>query len=118
MQFLGSIIGDHTKIGIGQLLTTGSNIGAGCSVFGGGLTPRYIPSFSWGGVGEWQEHRLEACLKAVRATLERREIELRPESEAVLRDVFRCTAGDRAALLKATAGSGHVLHELAAAFKR
>ncbi len=94
-QFLGSLIGDHTKIGIGQLLTTGANIGAGCNLFGGGVCPKYVPSFSWGGLDGWQEHRLQDCLKTVRATLGRRNARLRPESEAVLREVFEATKSER-----------------------
>jgi UDP-N-acetylglucosamine diphosphorylase/glucosamine-1-phosphate N-acetyltransferase len=100
VQFLGSLIGDHTKIGIGQLLTTGSNIGVGCNIFGGAVTPKYIPSFSWGGLGGWQEHQLELFLKTVNSTLARRNAKLRFESEQVLRDVFEHTAPDRAVLLK------------------
>jgi UDP-N-acetylglucosamine diphosphorylase/glucosamine-1-phosphate N-acetyltransferase len=71
-QFLGSVIGDHTKIGIGQMMTTGANVGVGCNVFGGGVTPKYVPSFSWGGAGGWQEHRIDDCIKTVHATLGRR----------------------------------------------
>lgn len=99
VQFLGSLIGDHTKIGIGQLITTGSNVGVGCNVFGGAVTPKFIPSFSWGGANGWQEHRLDACLKTVHATLSRREVTLRPESEQVLRHVFDATSRDRAQFL-------------------
>ncbi len=100
-QFLGSLIGDHTKIGIGQLLTTGANIGAGCSIFGGGVSPKYVPSFSWGGLEGWSEHRLEDCLKTVRVTLGRRNAVLRCESEAVLRAVFDATQAERKAFLGA-----------------
>jgi UDP-N-acetylglucosamine diphosphorylase/glucosamine-1-phosphate N-acetyltransferase len=102
-QFLGSLIGDHTKIGIGQLLTTGANIGAGCNIFGGGVCPKYIPSFNWGGLAGWNEHRLEDCLKTVRATLGRRNAVLRPESEALLRTVFEQTKSERAQFLTSQA---------------
>lgn len=99
-QFLGSLIGDHTKIGIGQLLTTGANIGVGCNIFGGGVSPKYVPSFSWGGQEGWQEHKLEACLKTVHATLGRRNAVLRPESEGVLRHVFAATGAERTAFFQ------------------
>ncbi len=98
-QFLGSIIGDHTKIGIGQMLNTGSHIGVGCNLFGGGVAPKYVPSFSWGGSAGWSQYRLEDCLKTVRATLGRRQAVLRPESEDVLRQVFEASAGERAKFL-------------------
>jgi UDP-N-acetylglucosamine diphosphorylase/glucosamine-1-phosphate N-acetyltransferase len=99
--FLGSLIGDHTKIGIGQMLTTGSLIGIGCNIFGGGVAPKWIPSFAWGGAAGWTEYRLEDCLKTVRATLARRNAVLRPESESLMRHVFDQTANDRAAWLNA-----------------
>jgi UDP-N-acetylglucosamine diphosphorylase/glucosamine-1-phosphate N-acetyltransferase len=94
-QFLGSVIGDHTKIGIGQLLATGSNIGAGCNIFGGGMAPKYIPSFSWLGSGAREEHGLEKCLQTVHATLARRNARLRPASEELLRKVFENTREER-----------------------
>lgn len=94
-QFLGSLIGDHTKIGIGQMLNTGSNIGVGCNVFGGGVAPKYVPSFSWGGLSGWQEYRLDDCLKTVRATLARRQVPLRAESEKLLRWAYEKTADER-----------------------
>jgi len=97
-QFLGSLIGDHTKLGIGQLMTTGANIGACCNVYGGAVTPKYIPSFSWGGADGWQEHRLDDALKTVHATLGRRQARLRPASEALLRRVFEDTRAERAAV--------------------
>ena len=100
VQFLGSLIGDHTKIGIGQYLNTGSHIGACCNVFGGGVAPKYVPSFSWGGVGGWQEYRFDSCLKTVYATLARRNAVLRPESETILRHVFEQTKAERDAVMK------------------
>ncbi len=99
-QFLGSLIGDHTKIGIGQYLTTGSHIGACCNIFGGGVAPKYIPSFSWGGIAGWQEYRFDSCLKTVRATLARRNAVLRPESESVLLHVFEETQSERESSLE------------------
>ena len=104
-QFLGSIIGDHSKIGIGQMLSTGSHIGVGCNIFGGGVAPKYIPSFCWGGAGGWAEHRLGDCLKTARATLGRRQLELRPQSEEVLRRVFEESTGERSQFLSAAMGN-------------
>ena len=99
-QFLGAIIGDHTKIGIMQGLNTGCNIGTGCNVFGGGIAPKFVPSFSWGGLGGWSEHRFGDCIKTVKATLGRRNATLRPESEEVLRAAFAATSEQRARFLK------------------
>ncbi|HEY0073190.1 MAG TPA: hypothetical protein VGB77_03740 [Abditibacteriaceae bacterium] len=98
VQFLGSLIGDHTKIGIGQYLTTGSHIGACCNIFGGGVAPKYIPSFSWGGLAGWQEYRFDKCLETVQATLARRNAVLRPESQDVLHHVFETMRLERQAV--------------------
>jgi UDP-N-acetylglucosamine diphosphorylase/glucosamine-1-phosphate N-acetyltransferase len=45
-QFLGSVIGDHAKIGIGSYLPTGSVIGFAAQMFVP-RPPKFVPSFSW-----------------------------------------------------------------------
>lgn len=47
----GVIMGDHTRTAINTAINTGTVIGVSCNVFGSGLTPKYIPSFSWGSEG-------------------------------------------------------------------
>ncbi len=46
--FLGSMIGDFTRIGISTMLNTGTYIGLGSNVFGSGFQNKHIKSFSWG----------------------------------------------------------------------
>ena len=48
LQFLGSVIGDYTRIGISTMLNTGTYIGLGANVFGPDFQNKHIPSFSWG----------------------------------------------------------------------
>lgn len=45
--FFGAVIGDHAKIGINTAIPTGCYIGFAASISGGGLIPKYLPSFSW-----------------------------------------------------------------------
>jgi UDP-N-acetylglucosamine diphosphorylase/glucosamine-1-phosphate N-acetyltransferase len=47
----GVIMGDYTRTAINTAINTGTVIGACAHVFGNGLTPKYIPSFSWGSDG-------------------------------------------------------------------
>ncbi len=47
----GVIMGDYTRTAINTSINTGTVIGVCCNVFGNGLTPRYIPNFSWGSEG-------------------------------------------------------------------
>jgi len=45
---VGSLIGDHVKTSIGTLLNTGAYVGAmAVLIAGGGLMPKFIPSFGW-----------------------------------------------------------------------
>lgn len=99
VQFLGSLIGDHTKIGIGQLLATGSNLGVGCNIYGGNLSPKYVPSFCWLGPDAAAEYHLEKCLQTVQATLARRNAKLRPASAQLLQYLFNATAAERASFI-------------------
>ncbi|HEY2722505.1 MAG TPA: putative sugar nucleotidyl transferase [Chitinophagaceae bacterium] len=47
----GVLMGDYSRTMINTALNTGTVIGASCNVFGTGLTPKYLPSFSWGNDG-------------------------------------------------------------------
>ncbi|WP_185855446.1 putative sugar nucleotidyl transferase [Blattabacterium cuenoti] len=50
MQFFGIIMGDHSKSAINTQFNTATVIGVCTSIFGYGFPPRYIPSFSFGGI--------------------------------------------------------------------
>jgi UDP-N-acetylglucosamine diphosphorylase/glucosamine-1-phosphate N-acetyltransferase len=47
----GMLMGDYSRTAINTSINTGSVIGVCCNVFGSGLTPKFIPSFSWGADG-------------------------------------------------------------------
>jgi UDP-N-acetylglucosamine diphosphorylase/glucosamine-1-phosphate N-acetyltransferase len=47
----GVMIGDYSRTAINTSINTGTVIGVCSNVFGNGLTPKYIPSFSWGSDG-------------------------------------------------------------------
>ena len=44
----GLIMGDYSKAAINTSFNTGTLVGVACNVFTSGLTPKYIPDFSWG----------------------------------------------------------------------
>jgi len=50
-QKCGVMMGDYSRTAINTAINTGTSIGACCHVFGNGLTPKFIPSFSWGSEG-------------------------------------------------------------------
>ncbi len=47
----GVLMGDYSKSTINTSFNTGTVVGSCCNVFGGSLTPKYFPSFSWGNDG-------------------------------------------------------------------
>lgn len=47
----GVMMGDYSRTAINTSINTGTVIGVSCNVFGNGLTPKYIPDFSWGSEG-------------------------------------------------------------------
>jgi UDP-N-acetylglucosamine diphosphorylase/glucosamine-1-phosphate N-acetyltransferase len=47
----GVMMGDYSRTAINTAINTGTVIGVSSNVFGSGLTPKYIPNFSWGSEG-------------------------------------------------------------------
>ena len=47
----GLLMGDYSRSAINTSFNTGTMAGVCCNIFGDGLTPVYIPSFSWGASG-------------------------------------------------------------------
>jgi UDP-N-acetylglucosamine diphosphorylase/glucosamine-1-phosphate N-acetyltransferase len=50
-QKCGVFMGDYSKTSINTSINTGTVMGVCSNVFGSGLTPKYIPNFSWGSDG-------------------------------------------------------------------
>ncbi|MGQ9701355.1 MAG: putative sugar nucleotidyl transferase [bacterium] len=82
---LGCFIGDHTKLGIGTLIPTGAVIGSFVNFFGGGMMPKFVPSFKWIGPDGEQDYDLEKAIKMARAMLARRGIILSPGYEKLIK---------------------------------
>jgi UDP-N-acetylglucosamine diphosphorylase / glucose-1-phosphate thymidylyltransferase / UDP-N-acetylgalactosamine diphosphorylase / glucosamine-1-phosphate N-acetyltransferase / galactosamine-1-phosphate N-acetyltransferase len=89
---LGSFLGDHVKLGIGVLLNSGSTIGTGCNLFGGGMLPKVVPCFIWGGNGEYQEYDFERMLETAQIAMGRRQVEQTEAHSELLRYIFEVTA--------------------------
>jgi len=87
LQFLGSLIGDHAKTAIGTLLSTGTVIGTGASVFDGVRPPKYVPPFAWGGAGDRRMDR-EEFLKIAERVLPRRDVEVDAATRAMLERIY------------------------------
>ncbi|RNC84538.1 MAG: glucose-1-phosphate thymidylyltransferase [Balneola sp.] len=88
VQFLGTIMGDHSKTAINTQLNTGTVIGVCSNIFHSGFPPKYIPSFSWSGKDEFQVYQFEKALEAMSAMMKRRGIDLTSEYQEMMLKVF------------------------------
>jgi len=76
LQFLGSLIGDHAKTGIGTMLTTGCVVGAGANVYGATTTPKSIPPFAWGDGEPYDRYEIDKFLEVAARMMGRRHVAL------------------------------------------
>jgi hypothetical protein len=91
---VGVFLGDHVKTGIGTVLNTGTVVGAGSNVFGGGMPPKALPPFSWAGNGAVTAFRWDKFLEVAKVVLSRRDERWTPGVEAVLHRLWRSTHGE------------------------
>lgn len=76
LQFLGSLLGDHVKTGIGMRLTTGCVVGAGANVFGSTMPPKAVAPFAWGESPQWETFALDRFLVVAERVMARRQVPL------------------------------------------
>jgi UDP-N-acetylglucosamine diphosphorylase/glucosamine-1-phosphate N-acetyltransferase len=79
LQFLGSLIGDHAKTGIGTMLTTGCVVGTGANIYGTQSTPKYIPPFSWGDSEPYARFESNKFIEVAERMMARRHVTLGPK---------------------------------------
>ena len=88
LQFCGLIMGDHSKCGINTMFNTGTVVGVGANIFGGGFPPTHIPSFIWGGANGMETYKLDKMLETANRVYARRGLTVSKEEEAILNHVF------------------------------
>ena len=92
LQFLGMVMGDHSKAGIQSMFNTGTMVGVACNIFGEGFPPKFIPSFSWGGASGLVPHRIEEAMETATRVMARRDITFGETDEKIFRNVFNLSA--------------------------
>ena len=86
MQFLGSIIGDHTKTSINTMLNTGTIAGIFANIFGGGFPSKSIGSFTWNdGSSKPVPYQLQKAVKTAETVMSRRGIKLSNNYENLMK---------------------------------
>src|SRR5688572_8991643 len=85
----GVMMGDYSRTAVNTAINTGTVIGVCCNVFGQGLTPKYIPNFSWGSEGV-NRYKFENALKDIAAWKELKGIkgEATENEKSILKYIF------------------------------
>jgi UDP-N-acetylglucosamine diphosphorylase/glucosamine-1-phosphate N-acetyltransferase len=94
-QFVGLMMGDHSKTAINTMFNTGTVVGFSCNVYGAGFPPKYIPSFSWGGSDSVREYKFSKAIETAKAVFARRKKEFTKEDEKSFEEIFEVTKEDR-----------------------
>ncbi|MEX0662170.1 MAG: putative sugar nucleotidyl transferase [Balneolaceae bacterium] len=77
-QFIGTIMGDHSKTGINAMLSTGTLCGVCCNLFSDGYPPKFVPSFSWVSGKDLVPYHFDKAIEAMEKMMKRRNVELTP----------------------------------------
>lgn len=77
-QFIGTIMGDHSKTAINVQLNTGTICGVSCNIFTSDFPPKFIPSFSWVGTNVIQPYKFDKAAETMEAVMKRRDVEMTP----------------------------------------
>ncbi|MGF1533710.1 MAG: GlmU family protein [Bernardetiaceae bacterium] len=91
LTFHGLVMGDHAKCGINTMFNTGTMVGVGANVFGGGFPPKFIPSFSWGGSHGLQAFDLDKFFEMAARMMQRRGQPLTGNTRRILTAVYEQT---------------------------
>lgn len=92
LQFLGLIMGDHSKCGINTMFNTGTVVGVSANIFGAGYPRNFIPSFSWGGPGGYSTFQYNKACEVAERVMARRNVPFTDEDRAILRYIFDFSA--------------------------
>lgn len=89
--FCGLLMGDHSKSAIHTAFNTATVVGAMCNVFGAGMPPKHLPSFSWGNEGD--VHDVERGIATARKVMARRNVRMTSDEETQIRAAFAKRVG-------------------------
>ncbi len=95
LQFLGLVIGDHSKSAINSMFNTGTIAGFSCNIFGSGFPEKFIPSFSWGGKENMETYDVNKSIATAKKVMERRNIAMTKADEDLFNTIFNNTKSER-----------------------
>lgn len=75
VQFMGLVMGDHSKSGINTMFNTATVVGVSANVFGAGFPEKKVDSFSWSEGESTIPFRLDKAIEVAKAMMGRRGVE-------------------------------------------
>ncbi len=93
-QFIGTIMGDHSKTAINTMLNTGTMCGVSCNIFASGFPPKMIPNFSWIGDSGRRLYRFDKALDTMEKMMARRNVELTDAYISMMEAIFENSQSD------------------------
>ncbi len=90
-QFIGLMMGDHSKCAINTMFNTATVVGVAANIFGAGFPKKHIPSFLWGGVEYNRTFQITKSFEMVEAMMKRRNIEFTAVDMKIFETIFEQT---------------------------
>lgn len=75
VQFMGLIMGDHSKCGINTMFNTATVVGVSANIYGADFPDKMIESFVWGGADGFVPFKLDKAIEVAKAMMARRKVE-------------------------------------------
>ncbi len=91
LQFLGLIMGDHSKSGIDTMFNTGTVVGVSSNLYGAGYHRNYVSSFIWGSTAGYQGYDIKRAMDVAEIVYKRRNKEFDDVEKAILKEVYHIT---------------------------
>jgi len=86
--FVGTFIGDHSKIGINSTINTGSLIGYGASINGGTFINSLVKSFTWDSQRKITKYEFDKFIEMIEIVKNRRNIELTDTEIQIIKQLY------------------------------
>jgi len=83
----GVLMGDYSRSAINTSFNTGTVVGVSVNIFGSGLTPKYVPSFSWGSEGI-KTYNFDAALQHIENWKQLKHQTLTAEEKSILKYLY------------------------------
>jgi UDP-N-acetylglucosamine diphosphorylase/glucosamine-1-phosphate N-acetyltransferase len=87
-QFVGLIMGDHSKCAINTMFNTGTVVGVFANIYGAGFPRNFIPDFSWGGPDGYRSYKFAEACETASIVMARRGLVFTELEKAILYHVY------------------------------